>query len=469
MCKRLVRLAGQRTQSFTTEEYLAGMSFCMRGYATALSDLIHTNIQIIHKQRGIESRGGRHVSTVKESGDTVPLQSTGKRVYDRISDMPQEGIATLKDMVSYKDTWHAGTDIKQAVGDEKALGLYVDLPKETVQEALPELYYHPDLTKAKIHQYNFGCTGAIDEFGSSGKHMCMYRESMNAMMKAILGSAQGERLDLMLDGWTGSGKSISLYALASAARQNGWVVMYVPSASLLIRGGVFKKKAEADSHWYTPLAATHILRGFYQSHSDVLHSIPSIDSKSSLGDECKRALESNDDFSKVDTAVKVLQGLLNVDGTDGIRSLVIIDDYNYLYHQTEYHETMHRFHRRRLEPSELVLASAFRLLQGDRKAGIVAAAPSYSKPISPKTQVPLCPDYSKTIRIPRFSMDEVSNMATMLVSQKKVSRLPPDASLKRALALTNGNAKELRQNRATLFSFDNGLENSVPPSHSHHV
>lgn len=456
LSNRLVRLIGQRTQS-STEEYLSAISSCIRGYTSGLSILARNS-----PREDPCSIDGRHFATVQDKD--APHCSTGKQVYDRLVDLPREGIATLQEKVSYRETWHSGSDIQGAV-DGNALGLYVDLPKQAVKEALPETYYHPDLTKAKIHQYNYGCTGALEEFESSGKPMCMYRESMDTVMQNILSSSQGERMDVLLDGWTGSGKSVSLYALVAAARANGWVVMYVPSASLLVRGGTFKKKDEDDSHWYTPMAAGYILQSFYKSHpGDVLQKLSTADGKSTLRDVCAEALEENDDYSKVDATVNVLEGLLTADGSDGIRTLVVVDDYNYLYHQTEYFETMHRFHRRRIDPGELVLASAFRLLQGDRKAGIVAAAPSYSKPISPKIPVPLAGS-SKTIRIPRFSMEEVSNMASMLVSQKKLPELPPDASLKRALALTNGNARELRQNRATLFSFDNGLELSVPPSH----
>lgn len=454
---RLIRLIGlQRTQS-SKEECLSAISSCIRGYTTVLSILVENM-----SERQPYSLYRRHFASVQEK--EAPRYSTGKQVYDTMVDLPREGVATLQSKVSFKDRWHSGKNIKEAL-DGQDMGLYVDVPKDTVMEALHETYYHPDLTKAKIHQYSYGCTGALEEFEASGKYMCMYRESVNSVMQTILGSTQGARMDVLLDGWTGSGKSVSLYTLVAAARESGWVVMYVPSASLLVRGGIYKKRDEDDSHWYTPIAAGQILQSFYNSHSaDVLQMLPSIDKKSTLRDLCAEALENNDDFHKVDTTIHVLQGLLNADGTNGIRTLVVVDDYNYLYNETEYFETMHRFHRRRINPGELVLASAFRLLQSNRKSGIVAAAPSYGKSISPATPVPLG-ESAKIIRIPRFSMEEVSNMASMLVSQKKLPHLPPDAALKRALALTNGNAKELRKNRVTLFSADNGLEMSAPHSH----
>lgn len=453
------------TRTLCQDDILYTISSCIRGSATVLS---HVLTGTSKEEKRLSLLDCRRFGTVHQSKG-APVFSSGQHTYDRLVDMPIEGISTLKDTVVYKDMWHAGVDIQGAVDAKKRefLGLYVDLPKEpkhAVREALPEFYHHPDLTKAKVHQFDYGCSGAMEEFASSGKHMCIYRECVDTVLQTVLGSAKGARLDILLDGWTGSGKSICLYALAAAAREKGWVVMYVPSASRLIRGGMFKKKDEDDSHWYTPLAASHILRGLYDSHSSILKTLPSIDGKTSLAEQCSLGLETGDDFLKVDMAVNVVQGLLDADGANDIRTLVIVDEYNYLYHRTEYHETMHRFHRRRIDPGELKLASAFRLLQGDRKAGIVAAAPTYSGPISPKTTLPVASS-SNLIRIPRFSMEEVSNMASMLVSEKKIPILPPDASLKRALALTNGNGKELRQYRATMFSVDNGLRNSMPPSH----
>jgi len=45
----------------------------------------------------------------------------------------------------------------------------------------------------------------------------------------------------------------------------------------------------------------------------------------------------------------------------------------------------------------------------------------------------------------------------MLAARKKIPSLPPDSSLKRAVALTNGNAKEMREKHVTLFTKDCGL------------
>lgn len=79
--------------------------------------------------------------------------------------------------------------------------------------------------------------------------------------------------------------------------------------------------------------------GVYEAHKDVLGSLPSADRKSTIGDVCAAGLESPDPFAKVDAAAGVLKGLLMADGENDLRTLVVVDDYNYLYHRTSYHET----------------------------------------------------------------------------------------------------------------------------------
>lgn len=403
---------------------------------------------------------------------TLIAEAGKPHVYARLADAPLEGIATLSDgPVVYRESWHSGMHVLDAVKASQAsakaraslAGMYVDLPgdaKTGVEEAQPEFYHHPDLTKAKVRQYDYGSKGAVHEFQSTGKHMCMYRDSLDDVLQSVLQSKKGERMDVVLDGWTGSGKSVALYALTVAARASGWVVLYVPSASLLVRGGVFKKKSEDDTVFYTPVAARHVLRGVYGAHKDALGSLPALDGRGSLGDVCSRGLDSRDPFETVDAATSVLEGLLEADGEKGVRTLAVVDDYNYLYHSTEYHETVHRFHRRRIEPQELKLAGAFRLLdQQERKKGIVAAAATYGGPISPDVDIPLTASTTSIVRIPRFSLDEVTNMVSMYTDTAGESEpLPAGAVLKRALALTNGNGKELRAKRATLFQEDNGME-----------
>lgn len=429
--------------------------------------------RLLHATRQVTTSAAGKSDNLREPPDaelrTTLNKATGSipHTYTRLADAPLEGIATLSNgaAVRYRESWHSGKTVADAAtADEKermALsGLYVDLPGDakSIHEAQAEFYHHPELTKAKVKQYDYGAKGAVQEFQSSGRHMCMYRESLDGVLQAVLNSKKGERKDVILDGWTGSGKSMALYALVAAARASGWVVMYVPSASLLVQGGTFKKKDEDDTVFYTPMAAQHVLRGVFEAHKDVLGSLSAVDGKSSIRDICVRGLDSSDPFAKVDAAAEVLEGILTSDGQNDTRTLVVVDEYNYLYHRTSYHETVHRFHRRRLEPRELKLADAFMILERySRKSGIAAIAPTYGGPISPQADIPLTTSAAEIIRMPRFSLQEVANMVSMYCAG---SPDIPDQAVKRALALSNGNGRDLREKRTTLLQPDNGIDPS---------
>ena len=373
-----------------------------------------------------------------------------------------EGVLSVRDDLKFLDEWHSGITLREAVLQRDKgnglYGLYVDLPKSNVPEHKAEFYHRPELTKAKVHQKNFGCKGASAEFELTKRErtMCMYRHSVEELARQVLDSESGKRKDIYVDGWKGSGKSMALYALVSLAREMGWVVMYVPSASLFVEGGTYKRKDETDPMWYTPVAANHILRAVHTSHKDQLENMPSVDNKTSLSVLCSRGIETKDAIEKVDITVDVLKGLLQGDGTNGTRTLVVIDGYNYLYHRTEYHETVHQFHRRRILPDELKLASSFRVLEGDRSAGVAVVSPCFSESVSASIQIPGGLD-AQSIRVPRYSLNEVASVGNMLVSQKVLPELPPDRSLRRILALTNGNGSEIRKNCVSLFQDDCGI------------
>ena len=418
----------------------------------------------------VTGKGGssRHQATKSSIGDGHDQSSHASYFGGKYTDLniqhasQGEGVLSVRDDLKLVDEWHSGVTLKEAVlqdGNGNGLyGLYVDLSKDIVPEHEAGFYHKPELTKARVHQKDFGCKGASAEFEltNSKRTMCMYRNSVEELARQVLDSESGRRKDIYVDGWKGSGKSMALYALVSLAREMGWVVMYVPSASLLVEGGTYKRKDESDPMWYTPVAANHILRAVHAAHKDQLENMPSADEQTSLSALCSRGIETKDAIEKVDIALSVLNGILQGDGTNGIRTLVVIDGYNYLYHRTEYHETVHQFHRRRILPDELKLASSFRVLGRDRSAGVAVVSPCYSESVSASIKIPGSLD-AQSIRVPRYSLNEVASVCSMLISQNVLPEMPPDLSLRRILALTNGNGSEIRKNCVSLFRDDCGI------------
>ena len=237
--------------------------------------------------------------------------------------------------------------------------------------------------------------------------------------------------------------------------------MYVPSATLFIQGGRFYRSGdddddgdEADGMWDTPEAARHVLNAVMNAHGDALANIPVTNGGSddkSLADVAREGLASTTTGGVVEAAIDVKDGMLAHENC-----MVIVDDYNALYSHTAYHEPMHEFYRRPIAADELRLASSFRVLEsadsnpGTGKCGIAVVAPTFSAGISPTLRMKNVRGTHK-VRVPRFNLNEVSAVAAMSVATEALPTMPDEDILRRALALTNGNAKELRELQSTLF------------------
>jgi len=275
---------------------------------------------------------------------------------------------------------------------------------------------------------------------------------------------------LFVSGWTGAGKSVALYSLAVAARAAHWVVMYIPSATLMVQGGRFyRSDVEGDAMWDTPEAAKHIIKALVTSHGEALGKIAApmhanLAGAATLADIAGHGLEASNPRVVVEAAIALKDGLLAHDGSGGLRTAVIIDDYNMLYAGTDYHEPMHAHHRRPIAADELRLASAFRVLeprgpqasQSVGGTGIAVAAPTFGGRVSPSLRLPRDPG-ALTLRIPRLDLGEVATVATMLADSAAIPEMPSGDVLRRALALTNGNGKELRELKSALLSEEDPL------------
>ena len=67
------------------------------------------------------------------------------------------------------------------------------------------------------------------------------------------------RKQVVLDGPVSCGKSIALAMLVQWAREEGWLVFYVPSAKEWTRGGFFYKHP-LTGLWDTPVQAANVLK-----------------------------------------------------------------------------------------------------------------------------------------------------------------------------------------------------------------
>jgi hypothetical protein len=426
-----------------------------------------------------------------------------------------QGLSTIINPLFPRDpsNWHSGASIADlaisttdsaSTSPSPPFGFYVDVPSSALPEAEASFYHDPLLTDEKVKQTHYGCKAATAEFESSGKRVVLHRPVIADVLRKALSNAAGEAQrhhKIYIAGWTGAGKSMALYTLAATARAAGKVVMYIPAASLLTQGGRFYRRENAAENgeeetvdhihssstptvWDTPEAARHILTAVMNAHADQLATMPISTNSSattffenkkfkSLAEVATAGLASADPSEIVEAAISVKDGILS-----NSNGMVVVDEYNALYSHTGYHEPMHQFYRRPLAVDELRLAKSFRILEEDGESGsgsssykgVAVVAPSYGGSISPALRV--LPNHSisnspkdsgdsapkkkkKTttdvIRVPRFDLNEVGSFAAMSVGTGGLVSMPSDVELRRALALTNGNGKELREMSTTLL------------------
>lgn len=316
-------------------------------------------------------------------------------------------------------------------------GTYFEVPQGILPEATKEYYEDPVLKGEGVHEPNYGCKAVQAEWEFSGRRSLMARECMQQLAAVV---QERTRRQLYLDGWAGSGKSVALYSLVAWARAQGWLALYLPSAFSLVQTGTFTRGE--DGLWDTPEAARWLLSSLRDSHAAQLPDVkaPSGQPLSELVEEGLAA--GAKPAAVVAAAIAAKEA---VAASTELPTLIAVDDYNVLYSHTGYHESLHSFHRRQLAPDELRLVRAFRVLEQPPPAnGVVVAAPTFGQLVSDKLRVPRA--RQARFHVPRYCLPEVESAADYFVSEVLAGHAAPpdDDTLLRALFLTNGNARELR-------------------------
>ncbi|KXZ56537.1 hypothetical protein GPECTOR_1g482 [Gonium pectorale] len=332
----------------------------------------------------------------------------------------------------------------------------------------------------------------------------MYRPAMHTLYQAVAAAgaaanagsgeaASTQRQRLLLTGQSGSGKSIALVGLVEWARQHGWLVLYVPSCVALIRGGYFSRRPGPGGGVDTLTSAQQLLKGLVDSHGPQLKRLPV---KAGLGEEEEEAararaedrvkaareavpdaapeaaeaaaaetlydvaaygLSRDDDAAAAVEAVRSLVRQLIAASSDPAkpqRVLFALDDYNCLYGATDYGElasTPQLARRRVLHSDELILARSMRLLDEPNLGGAVVAAATLSTPPlpAPKGHQPRGVPYTE-LPLARYTEAETCNALAHYAAMGHAPALATSSQARQLHALTQGNARELREMAATL-------------------
>lgn len=307
------------------------------------------------------------------------------------------------------------------------VNLYYRLNAQSVPEAFPD-FYQGTLVEGG------GCKALHEEASYTGTSLIQYRESIRLLH---LKAESRSQTHVYLDGPTGCGKSIALVSLVDWARSQGWLVLYIPSAQTLIEGGLFHKGE--DGLWETPEVAKALLRSMVTNHATDLEKLASTSGESLL-----KVAEDGLSASKPGEITAAAASLVSeMSGLDQMPVMIAVDDYNILYSHANYHEWMNEVYRRQLQPHELRLVSALRILEQEApKNGMFIGAACHGGPVSPKLQVP----YPKGTRhtIPKLNFEEATQQLCHYTAQGLVSNTPMYA-MQAAYYATDGNAKELRR------------------------
>ncbi|GLC44325.1 hypothetical protein PLESTB_000481900 [Pleodorina starrii] len=382
-----------------------------------------------------------------------------------------------------------------------SVGAYYALDRALLPEAgrpYAGAFYSP---REPGHERRGGCKALQQEVQATGSHAVMYRPVMHALFGAVgaHGSAgqqpqpQPQSQRLLLTGPAGVGKSIALVGLVEWARQQGWLVLYVPSCAALVQGGYFSRRGDS-SRWDTLTSAQQLLKGLLDAHGPQLKKMPVLAAAAAapavaaagsaaapvqaaaaaatavaaapgkdprgrtLHDLVTGALASDDNAELAVDSVLELVRQFAAASTYGSRPtpvLFALDDYNCLYGATDYgwyssKEDPRKARRRPIHTDELVLASGLRLMDEQQLGGAaVVAATSTGLPLPAPAAPPLRMPYTE-LRVPGFSEMETRNALAHYHATGFASALATSSQARQLHALTQGNARELRVAASTL-------------------
>ena len=278
-----------------------------------------------------------------------------------------------------------------------------------------------------------GCPALAAEFEASGTRELLVRDAWLRARARVFPSADVAsspptfNSTLVLDGPSGAGKSVLLALLVAAARDAGWVALYVPQGRALTGGSMFFQHEGADPPmWDTPGHASQLLTALWAAHGSVLQGLPQrrtgVPGGLTLGQlHAAGTSQSASPVAAVDALLAMVQELRLV---SEVPTMVAIDELNALWGWTEYHQTTGPRSRKRLHAGQLRVAAALRAFDSapGPARGVLLGATSATAGISPKVHVGNLPKGARAA-VPRFSFQETASMGARYAAAGRVVSL----------------------------------------------
>jgi small subunit ribosomal protein S29 len=375
-------------------------------------------------------------------------------------------------------------------------GRVYDVTEEMLSSTLPEA----DSVRALTHEFAFAnqVSPDDDEGAASGK------KKKPALSKRLLARQSDDALRAALDsnsridvrGSRGSGKSVALARLVMRAREDGWVVAYVPDGLELTRLSYFSKSTGEgqDGLWETPDIAMRFLKhvanepnktalgsinvsdAIVQVMQEAMKNKATVAKKARGGkgaaskDEESVNLGSDvslfeyaqagasDSTLAVDCAIEVVKQLQEL-AKRGEKVLFVVDQFNTLFGPSDMHEvtgprSKKNIPARQLRFTKHLIEAIDATTDRDAKHVAVTAAcesVGISKTITEKSRPQHDGDGVQTVDIPRFSHGEVDAMLREYKRVGIVRVTVDDKHVEAMKALTNGNPREMQSLVSTLL------------------
>lgn len=285
------------------------------------------------------------------------------------------------------------------------------------------------------------------------------------------------RKQIVLDGPVSCGKSIALAMLVHWARDEGWLVFYVPKGRDWTHGGFFYKNPQTGL-WDTPVQAANILQDFLKSNEarlqqlkcQICHPIPlgegagvgwmkGVDSMampegSTLYDLIQTGVTYS--HAAVGVVVRLRKELALV---KDIPVLLAIDQYNSWFTFSEYEEPATVRSCQPIHARELATVNAYRsMMHNEMMVGAFSHSTAVGKLRKDLPDVPA----EARVNFPRYTFDEAATVCHFYLRQRLIRREAfSEENWKKVYYLSNGNGAEMRWLAPFLSSSGLALEHPM--------
>ncbi|GAB2235093.1 hypothetical protein Droror1_Dr00004375 [Drosera rotundifolia] len=268
------------------------------------------------------------------------------------------------------------------------------------------------------------------------------------------------RKQIVLDGPLSCGKSIALALLVHWARNEGWLVLYVPKGRSWTHGGYFYGNPQTGL-WDTPVQAENILKDFLKFNENLLQQLPcQINDPIPLGEGAGVGwLKGVDSMPMPEGSTLydlVVAGMTRTHAAVGvvvrlrkelsivkdIPVLLAVDQFNSWFTFSEYQEPVTVRSCRPIHSRELATVNAFRpMMHNDMMIGAFSHSTAVGKLRKELPDVPL----DARVDLPRYSLDEASAVAYYYLRQRLIRReVFSEEKWRKIYYLSNGNGAEMR-------------------------